>query len=420
MTVKYPTKSVCVVDFGLFLELAQTMTRYFGKVFYHFPWQASAFPRSNSKMVGKGMPGITLAERLWDIVPEVDCFIFPDVFLGDIQSALVAQGKLVFGSRRGDELELYRAESKKHFRSIGAAVGPFEVIVGLPALRTFLKQHKDQYVKCSVNRGDFETFHSPDYRFAEPKIDALEHSLGMKKYIQEFIVETGIPDAVEIGYDGFCIDGQYPAQSLVGIEIKSKGYVGQMKAYDSLPKQVTGFNQKIAPTLKKYQYRNFMSTEIRINKDKKAYILDPCMRCGNPPAATAYEFYDNLGEIIWEGAQGRVVKPTSKFKWAAQIQLSSDWSDTNWLNVQFPEKIRNNVKLINGMRFKDEYYIVPQDYKITSIGAVVAGGQTMQEAIGKCKSLAEQVKGFYVECNPEALDEAEAEWQKLKAFGVDI
>ena len=417
---KYPTKSVCVVDFGLFVELAVTLTQYFGKVFYHFPWQASAFPRSNSKVVGKGLSGLVLVERLWDIVDEVDCFVFPDVFLGDLQQELVRKGKPVFGSRRADELELYRVQAKKHFQSLNIPVGPYKVVTGIEALRNYLKIHKDQYVKCSVNRGDFETFHAKDYKFIEPKIDELEHSLGFKKYDQEFVVEASIKDCVEIGYDGFVIDGQYSEQALMGIEIKDKGYIGKMVSYAKMPRQLTDFNRKVAPTLQKYQCRNFFSTEIRVNRQGQGFIIDPCIRAGNPPMFSELEFYDNLGEIIWEGAQGNVVTPTSKYQWAAQIQISSDWLDINRLAVQFPEKIRSQVKLLNAARLQEQYYIIPQEHKLKAVGAVVGVGQTMNEAIGKCKAAAEEVKGYYVECNPEALDDAEKEWQKMKEFGISI
>ena len=47
-------------------------------------------------------------------------------------------------------------------------------------------------------------------------------------------------------------------------------------------------------------------------------------------------------------------------------------------------------------------------------------GQTMEEAITSCKKAAEQITGYYVECNPESLDDAKTEWEKLKEFGVDL
>lgn len=415
MTINLKTKSCCVTDFGLFMELARTLSRLFGKVFYHYYYK-NPFPTSNPSLVGTGFPEIEVVEDLRDTLKECDLYVFPDTYLPDVQEGLLADGKLVFGSRDGDELELFRHDAKQHMEDLGIPVGEYELVKGMDALRQYLKEHNDQFVKCSYHRGDFETFEAPSYKYIESKLDSIEQGLGVKKYWQEFIVEKAIPDAVEIGYDGFCIDGQFPPQSLTGIETKSKGYVGQMLAYEKNPAQIREFNEKISGTLKKYSYRNFFSTEIRINKKKEWFILDPCMRAGNPPLFTELEFYDNLAEIIWEGAQGRVVKPTSKYKWAAQLQLMSDWADTNQVMVEFPEKIRPNIKLINGMKYQGNYYIIPQVYKMTSIGAVVAYGQSMNEAIENCKKLAEQVKGYFVECDPSALDKAEDEWNKLKAI----
>ena len=413
--MKYPTKSVCVVDGGLFEELAVTLAQDFGKVFYHCPWQHSPFPRSNASLVGLGLPGLTLAPRFWDVVPDTDLFVFPDVYQGDLQVELEVQGKKIFGSLKGDELELNRLESKKHLQSLGIPVGPYEPVKGLAALRRYLKEHEDQWVKCSVYRGDFETFPAPNYKFIESKLDSLEQSLGVKKYFQEFIVEQTIKGAIEIASDGFCIFGKYPGRSLLGIETKSKAYLGQMRAEAQMPGQIREFNAKLAPTLKDYGYRNFMSAEMFIKENGEWFVSDPCMRAGNPPLAVQLLFYENLAEIIWEGAQGKVVEPTSKFQWAAQLQLTSDWLDTNVVNVQFPEKLRENVKLINGLKYNGEYYLAPRHYKITNVGAVVAGGQTLQEAKEQCKEIAAQVKGYFIECNPEALDEAEEEWGKFES-----
>ena len=55
----YSNKTVCVLDQGLFVELAVTLAKVFGKVYYWFPWQ-SAFPKSNSLLVGKGIPNVEL------------------------------------------------------------------------------------------------------------------------------------------------------------------------------------------------------------------------------------------------------------------------------------------------------------------------------------------------------------------------
>ena len=420
MRQSYKTKSVCVVDLGLFVEVAVTLAKSFGKTYYHYPWQCSPFPRSNSKMVGAGLPGIDVVDYLWDMVDEIDLFVFPDIFLGDLQQELVRRGKRVFGSRRGDELEMHRAEAKQHYRNLGLPVGGFEVVKGISELRKYLKSHDNQYIKISVNRGDFETFESPNYRFAEPKLDELESKLGAKKYITDFVVEEEIKDAVEVGYDGFCIDGQFPEQSLVGIEIKNKSYLGKFVPYATLPVELTAFNTAIAPTMKKYQYRNFYSTELRITKDKTPYMIDLCTRCGSPPTEVALETYKNLPDIMWYGAEGECITPESEFEWGAEILIESAWADSKWQAIQFPPKIRDNVKMRNLTFLNNEYYVVPQSHGITEIGAVVAVGHSMDDVIEQAKELCEQVKGYFTESFPASLDTAVDELDKLKSFGVSF
>lgn len=419
MKQDYKTKSVCVVDLGLFVELAVTLTKWFGKVYYFMPWQASAFPKSNSLLVGTGLPGLHIVRYLWDIVDDVDLFVFPDVYLGDLQEELVRQGHKVFGSRRGDELELHRDKAKEHFRKLGLPVGPYEVIKGMADLKTFLRENDHQFVKVNLTRGDFETFKAVNYRLAEPKLDELESRLGAKKYTIEFIVEEEIDKAVETGYDGFCIDGEYPKHALAGIEIKDKCYLMKAVPYASLPKQITEFNKIVSPTLKKYQYRNFISTEIRVTH-KHSYMIDFCARCGSPPSEIMLELITNLPDILWYGADGQCINMDVSHKWAAEILLESTWADTNWQAVQFPAKIREFVKLRNLAKINGEYYVVPQSSSCPEIGAVVGIGNSMDAAVEMAKEHAKQVKGYFVDSFPTALDDAIEEMKKLRDFGISF
>lgn len=427
MIQKYDTKSVCVVDNGLFVELAVKLAKWFGRVYYIKPWQGSAFPKSNDQLIGQGLPGVEVVRYLWDtngdggrFVDDVDLFVFPDVYLGDYQEELIRQGKRVFGSRRGDELELFRDESKKYFKKIGLPIGDYEVIKGIDSLREFLKENNDQYVKISLTRGDFETFHSLNYKLAEPKIDELEARLGAKKYNIEFIVEAAI-HGVETGYDGFCVDGQYPETALAGFEIKDKCYLMKVLPYKDLPSQITDFNKAVAPALKQYNYRNFVSTEIRIEKKSKTpYMIDFCARCGSPPSEIMLELIENLPDIFWFGAEGQCIDIEAKHKWAAEILLESAWADTNWQAVQFPPKFREWVKLRNATKINNEYYVVPQSSSCPEIGAVIGMGQTMEEAIEMAKEVASNVRGYFVESFPSALDNAVEEMEKLEAFGISF
>jgi len=415
----YSNKTVCIIDNGLFIELAVTLSKSFGKVYYHTPW-VNAFPQSNTRLVGTGISGVERINHYWSIKDDVDLWVFPDIYCGDIQLELEAQGKRVWGSRMGDELELYRPETKEHLKKLGINIGSYKVITGMDNLREHLKEHDDQYVKVSTTRGDMETFKSKNYNLIEPKLDELEYKLGAKKSIMQWVVEDAIKDAVEIGYDGFTVDGQFPAHAMAGIEIKDKSYVGIFKEYAKMPKQILDVNEKVSETLKSYGYKNFFCCEMRITKDGKAWVIDPMCRFGSPPGELVQEMYSNLPDILWQGAEGVCVDPIPQAKFGAEVLIHSSWADKNWQPIDFPPELRANMKFRNLAIIKGKHYVVPQGVGLPEIGAVVATGDTQEEAIKKCKECCEQIEGYYIETYPDSLDEATAEEEKLKDFGIEI
>ena len=418
MLQDYKSKTVAVIDNGLFVEIAATLAKSFGKVYYFSPWRG-AFPKSNARLVGTGIKGVTRCNDYHDIIDEVDLWIFPDVYYSGIQLDLEARGKRVWGSRKGEELELNRRASKEHCKSLGIPVGPYVVLTGIDALREYLKLHDDQWIKCSLTRGDFESFHSENYKNIEPRLDELEHNLGAKKKIYEFIVEQGIPDAVEIGYDGFSVDGQFPTQACNGIEVKDKGYIGLFQPYKDMAPQIQEINSKLAPTLKEFKYRNFFAVEARITQDGKPLVIDPCCRAGSPPSELLQLMYTNLPDIFWYGAEGTCIDPVPADKWGAELLIHSSWADKNWQAVQFPPEIRDNVKFRNLAIINGEYYVVPQSVGLPEIGAVVAVGPTLEEAVETCKEYSKHVKGYFIDMFADSLDEAQDEIEKLKKFGID-
>jgi hypothetical protein len=171
-----------------------------------------------------------------------------------------------------------------------------------------------------------------------------------------------------------------------------------------LPDQVRSVNEKLAPALKRYGYRGFISTEVRCTKDGKAYLIDPCCRAGSPPNELYQVMMDNMAEAIWYGAEGIVIEPEFRAKWGAEVLLISEWADQNWMHVSFPDNIRENVKLRNFCRIEDQYYVIPQWTGSAEIGAVVALGDTPDQAIENCKKIAEQVEGHLLDKPVDALD----------------
>ena len=406
------SKTCLIWDNGVFAEIAVTLSKSFGRVLYYVPW-TSGMPKSNALLIGEGIDGVERVASPWGHYDEIDIWIFPDVYEGELQQWLVDQGKRVWGCRLGAELEIDRPTSKEASKKADIDIGPYKVIKGLAKLRAHLKANDDQWVKISGTRGDMETFGAKTYEKVEPRLDELEHNLGALKKIMEFTVEEGINDAVETGYDGFVIDGKFPKTAMTGVEVKDEAYLMKIVRWSELPEQVRTVNEKLSPLLKKYGYRGLISTEVRCTKDGKAYLIDPCCRAGSPPNELYQVNMTNLAEVIWYGSEGILVEPDFKAKWGAEVLLISEWADENWMHVSFPEEVRENVKLRNFCMIEDEYYVIPQWTGCAEIGAVVAIGDTPDEAIAEVKRICELVEGHLLDKPVDALDIAREQLEQV-------
>jgi hypothetical protein len=408
------SKTCCVFDNGLFVSLAETLAKSFGRVLYHSPWE-QGFPRSNSTIIGDGISGVTRVNSIWPLIDDIDLFVFPDIFHGPLQVYLRGIGKRVWGSGLAESLEIERAKSKRWLRDLGLPVGPYRVIHGTNDLRRFLQTHDDQYVKISRTRGDMETFHAKTYQLIEPRLDELEHALGAKKHITEFVVEAPIEAKAEVGYDGFTIDGRYPQKALFGVETKDAGYIGQVSVYSALPRSLGYVNTKLSPLFRDLRYRGFFSSEIRVAEDGTPYMIDPCCRMASPPGELYQYLIANLAEVIWAGADGELVEPEWLYPFGAQLILRSDWAEHGWQPIDITQEYTDNVKLHYLTMIGGKRYYVPQAVTMPEIGAVVAGGATKQAAIAAVQAIAEQVKGYDVKFDIAALETAAADMEALRA-----
>ena len=267
-------KQVLVIDNGLFPKMAIRLARDFGRVFYYTP-QGGQFPDINQCKLGEGLPDIERVDSIFfDGWEDVDQFVFCDVGFGFEQEHLVALGKRVWGSRKGEDLELMRVQTKKLMKKLGLPVNPYKVIKGMEALREFIKENPGWFIKVDRYRGNFETFKAEDYDLVKSRLDEIQKSTGEWSTILPFVAESDLPDCVEVGTDGFTVDGQYPEKCLSGIEDKDAGYCGVFGNYADLPEPVTRFNTRMAETFKEYQYRGFFSTEVRVGKDLEPYMID--------------------------------------------------------------------------------------------------------------------------------------------------
>lgn len=402
-------RTALCIDHGLFQGLAHCLAQEgYEKVLYFRPWTGS-FPTANDYFIGTGYEDIERIHSYDQYFDDKDVtWIFPDLYSAELQEWLRAQGRQVWGAGHGEEIELDRADAKELLKEVGLPVKPWAVLMGMKELRAHLqkKENEGVFVKISRVRGLCESFESPNYELVLPKLDAIQAELGMRSEVQEFVVEQPVPDAVEVGYDGWTIDGKWPAQCLVGVEKKDQCYFGRVKDYAMIDKNVRVVNDKLAPTMKQYGYRGFFSSEIRVGKDGKPYLIDCTCRHASPAGESILECVDNIAEVIEGGSKGEMVTPKMRGKFVAQTLLTSDFSEDHWLPLEIPKEVRPHVYLYHSLMVGDQEGIVPTGCDMNQIGSVVAVGSTPEQAIKQCRELADQVKGYKVTHSSDALEEA--------------
>ena len=411
-----------VVSHGLFLSQAARLARDFKRVLLYTPGsEAVNFPTMNIGMIGTGLPGVERVDSIFGPhFDEVDCFVFADLYWGDLQVYLESLGKNVWGSRKGEELEIYRECCKEEMAKVGLPVQPWKKLVGITALRSHLKAHENQFVKINRWRGNFETFKSVSYELSEVKLDEIAHQLGGFQEVAEFVVEDELPDCVEVGIDTFTIDGEHPAGALVGIEVKDLGLLGRFLPWDKIPEPIRRWNEKMGPTFAKYGYRGWVSTEIRIGKDLAPYMIDATCRSPSPPSELLQEFYTNFSEIIWGGAQGSVVDPIPAAEYGVQVMLKSPWAEKNWQPVEYPDEFAPQIKLFNAVDVDGKHYVVPQDEELQEIGAVIGWGKTPEAAVAHMQEAADAIQGFGIQIPMGSIDKATAQMEELSAMGLPV
>jgi len=417
----YSDKCVMVISHGLFAHVAERLTRDFGRVLLYIPWNSNSFPTSNVGELGYGVPGVERVDSIFGKhFEDVDLFVFADIYFSAEQVYLESIGKRVWGSRNGEELEIYRETCKEVMADLGLPLNPWKKVKGVKALREYLKANPCQYVKFDKWRGNFETFRSESYDLSEVKIDEIAHNMGAFQHVAEFICEDELPDCVEIGTDLFTIDGQLPSQTLLGIEVKDLGYVGEFKQWASIPEPVRRWNEAMSPIFAKYGYRGWLSNEIRITKDLEPYMIDATCRMPSPPGELCSEFYTNYADILWHGADGVLVDPEPAAKFGMEIIIKSDWAKENWQPVQYDEKFAKQIKLFNPMIIEGKRYVVPQDEDMAEIGAVVGFGDTLEAAQEHLMAAANSIEGFGIKVPKGTIDDAKEEMQKLADFGLPV
>jgi len=413
-------KTAMVIDFGSYIGVARRLSKDFGRVLYYCPSDINGYREHGPYDIGRNVPGI---ERIHDVEQyedEVDLFVFPDLYMIGKQEQLRKNGKLVFGSGRGQIMETDRGYMKRLQAELGMPINDYEEVQGVYELEERLKMMENRYIKSSF-RGDNETFHHINYVLSKDKLKAMKHNMGIFDRKEKYIIESPVESIAEVGIDTMVIDGEFLEESLTGIELKDVGYYGRMIKYGNLPRQLKDVTDRLAHTFMVYGYRGAYSNEVRISKDMTGYLIDQTCRFPQPPTSLMCLMYENFSEVLWEVASGNV--PTVKYKESHGVQLiiKSDLAKMEEpVAVQFPYEYVDNID-IKSLVVDDNgtWYFNPSNYDMKEIGSISATGKSMKDALNKATKIAKLVKGFDIKVNTDCIEDAEKQIADLHKNGIN-
>src|SRR5260370_26513960 len=313
----------CVVDFGTFISVAEKLAETMDTVYYHSPFNTE-YQDIRNCINGDGLAKVKRLDDFLDpeVLSTIDLFVFPDIGFSDVQRHLRSLGKAVFRHMTATDLDLYRDFFLATLQEVGLPTIHSEEFTGLTALGKHLKtdDNQNKWVKVCRYRANMETFHHQNYVTTARTLDSLAVIFGGAKETVKFVVQYDIKSDMEVGYDGWCIDGQYPSHSFQGYEKKNELYLGSVLSARDLPEGIQVVNAAMAPVLANYGYRNWWATEIRM-ADGIPYFIDPTPRMPGQTGEHQLESIANFADIVWSGANGIVLQPKFRWKVAAEATL---------------------------------------------------------------------------------------------------
>lgn len=377
----------CVVDAGTFIPLADMMGRKAKKAYYYSPYEQEYLGIERC-VIGDGFDTFERLDEFLDPnrLAEIDLFIFPDIGFGNLQRMLRDDmGKMVWGSMGASDLELYRTKFLKVLEDAGLPIVNSERVVGLTALGKMLKGVNDKWVKINRFRDNMETWHHSDYDHSERELERMALVFGPLKEHVVFVVQDAIngdddSPVLEVGYDGWTVDGQFPESSFQGYEQKNELYLGSLMKYDEMPDHVRLVNEKMSGALADYGYRNFWATEIRI-KDGTPYFIDPTARMAGQTMEHLLETCTNLPEVILAGASGELIVPQFQAKYAAEATLHYKTQNDceAWKTLRVPENVLPWTKLYRCCFVDGSYQFPP--HKSDELGVICGIGDSIENSI---------------------------------------
>ena len=143
-------------------------------------------------------------------------------------------------------------------------------------------------------------------------------------------------------------------------------------------------------------------------------------RHASPAGECLDELYSNLGEIIWEGAQGNLVEPLYSARFAVQALIDHPGDENAWRVVDIPTEVRQWVKLYFACESQGKICLPPFPWSHSTIGSVIGLGDSIESAIEDMKAHASALDGQGLVIHTHAVADVLREIREAEKAGVEI
>ena len=389
-------QSALVIDYGYFPEMAKALggKNGYGKVYYATNWHGYN-PTPDKCWMGKGVPGLIHLEEYEDILKMVDLIAYFDVGDRSRMRALRADGHKVFGA--DGMIELDRLYFKQILAKAKLPQPPWEEVTGVDSLRALLQEMENLWVKIDSKwRGIKETWFHEDWETSYTTVDELAHRLGCFRKIFRWIVEHPWP-GIEGGADYLYSRGRVLPLCTEGWEEKNELYLMKVVPVEQTSKPIRKIQLAMDPFRKEWQTSGSISTEVRILSEAaygynvgEGYYLDATERMGEPPGASHSGLWLNFPHIVRACANGEMITPAPRAKYAAQIILKSAQAICESCPVSVEKGFEDNVKFRRQCVVDGQMFIIPM-HEDEIIGSAVGYGRTKEEAEDQALEAADKV-----------------------------
>ena len=410
------SKKVLIIDCGgLFPEMGVRMARDAASVKYYSEWRDD-FPGIDKAKVGEGLDGIERVDNYEDYLDNSDLIVSPDTMTGPLVEFLKKHDYPVAGPGRAEWLENNRWDAKKFQKDSGLPIQESNRVVGISALRNFLKDKKNYYIKIDKYRAVMESFKHTDATNTEQELDAIAVKLGPFKEDIVFVVEEFL-EGEEPGLDGISWEGDllYPCQ--IGYEAKGVGVIERTyNTANELPEPAKQVNAGLSKAFKKDKFRFFFSSEFKLGKDRNPFVIDNTIRLAAPGTSSIqYEIIKNYTAVMHGLATGVKVNPIITDKYGIAIAGESPVAEKRYLNVSFPKEMRQWIKLRHAVKRGKDYFATPG---LPSVVTVIALGNTIDETLNTLEARTKEVKASSLNFAVDDLRKLKDSINKAKAYGL--